>query len=244
MDRTAYEAYFAIDQRHFWSVARRELLLDLIARWLGDARDLELLDVGGNCTVLSRELGRFGHVTMIEPDADTVELARRELSLDARQGSLPGPLPVDGPVDVLTLFDVLEHIDDDLGALCGALEPLRQGGLAVITVPALGWLWSAHDVAVHHKRRYTRATLERLLREAGLSVELLSYFSTLLFPLLAAQRLASRARGVGPDAKFDVSIPPEPLNELLRRVMSLETGLLRRTTLPIGSSLVAVCRKP
>jgi SAM-dependent methyltransferase len=243
VDRSAYDAYFAIDQRHFWCVARRELLLDLIARQLGEARGLELLDVGGNCTVLSRELGRFGHVTMIEPDAETVELARRELDLDARQGSLPGPLPIDHAVDVLTLFDVLEHIDDDLGALRGALVPLRSGGLVVITVPALAWLWSAHDVAVHHKRRYTRRTLEQLLRAAGLEVELLSYFSTLLFPLLAAQRLASRARGVDASAKFDVSIPPEPVNGLLRRVMSLEAPLLRRTSLPIGSSLVAVCRK-
>jgi 2-polyprenyl-3-methyl-5-hydroxy-6-metoxy-1,4-benzoquinol methylase len=139
------------------------------------------------------------------------------------------------------LLDVLEHIDDDVGALRAAVELLRPGGLLLVTVPALPWLWSAHDVSVHHKRRYTKGTLRDLLAQADVRIEWLSYHTTLLLPVLATQRLVSRVRGIDPKAKYDVKLPPAPVNAAFRGVMALEARLLERLTMPIGSSLVAAC---
>jgi SAM-dependent methyltransferase len=243
MDRSAYDQYFQLEQHHFWRVSRREMVLDMVERYRPADTSLRLLDIGGACTLVSRELRRFGTVTVVEPDAPTAEFARKELELDVRVGSLPDDLPVEGPFDVITLLDVLEHIDDDLGALRPVRELLRPGGLLLVTVPAVPWLWSAHDVSVHHRRRYLRGGLESLLQEAGFTVERLTYHTSLLFPVVAVQRAASRMRGIDPNAKYDVKVPPAPVNALFRSVMKLEASLMKHADLPIGSSLVAVCRR-
>jgi SAM-dependent methyltransferase len=244
MDRSAYDRYFELDQRHFWRVARREMVLDLIARHRPRDGALRLLDVGGACSLISREMTRYGDVTVVEPDAETADFARRELGLDVRKGSLPDQMPVEGPFDVITLLDVLEHIEDDSAALRAVIELLCPGGLLLVTVPAVPWLWSGHDVSVHHKRRYMRPGLRRLLEGGGLLIERLSYHTSLLFPVIAAQRAVSRLHGVDPNAKYDVKIPPAPINALFRGIMEIEGRILRHAELPIGSSLVAVCRRP
>jgi len=244
MDRTAYDRYFALEQKHFWRVARRELVLDLVNRHRPPGSALRLLDVGGACTLVSRELGRFGEVTVVEPDAPTAEFARRELGLDARVGSLPDQMPVEGPFDVITLLDVIEHIDDDVEALRAVRGFLRPGGLLLITVPAVPWLWSNHDVSVHHRRRYEREGLERVIEQSGFTIERMTYHTSLLFPLIAAQRLASRFKGVHQKAEYNVRIPPAPINAILRGIMGVEGRLIRHSEMPIGSSLVAVCRRP
>src|SRR4051794_5594519 len=157
MDRTAYDRYFALEKKHFWRIARRELVLELVDKHKPAGDALRLLDIGGACTLVSRELQRFGQVTVIEPDAPTAEFARTELGLDVRVGSLPDAIPVDGLFDVITLLDVIEHIDDDKEALTAVKALLRPSGLLLITVPAVPLLWSDHDVSVHHRRRYMRA---------------------------------------------------------------------------------------
>ncbi|MFY0541186.1 hypothetical protein [Nannocystis pusilla] len=107
-------------------------------------------------------------------------------------------------------------------------------------MPALPILWSDHDVAVHHRRRYTKATLRPVLERAGFRLERLSYHTCLLFPLVFAQRVASRLRGLKAKPEYDVRVPAAPLNQALLTVMEAERRLLRRVDLPIGSSLVAV----
>lgn len=241
MDRTAYDRYFALEESHFWRVARRRLVLELLERHRPGPAPLRILDVGGACSLIPREMQRFGAVTVIEPDAATVEFSRRELALDVRRGSLPDQLPVEGPFDVVTLLDVLEHVDDDAGALRAIRALLRPGGLLLLTVPAVPLLWSAHNVSVHHKRRYLRDGLLPLLVATGFRVDRLSYHTCLLFPLLAIQRIAGRLEGIDPKAEYDVKVPPGPINRAFGGVMELERKLFRRMDLPIGSSLVAVC---
>ena len=87
-----------------------------------------------------------------------------------------------GWADAVLLLDVLEHLDDDVAALVTARRALRPSGLLVITVPAYRWLWSGHDVALGHRRRYTARELSRVVERAELAVVHASYFNTLLFP--------------------------------------------------------------
>jgi hypothetical protein len=93
---------------------------------------------------------------------------------------------------------------------------------------------------VHHRRRYTKATLRPVLERAGFRVARLSYHTCLLFPLVFAQRMMSRLRGVKERAEYDVKVPARPVNQALLAVMEAERRLFRRVDLPIGSSLVAV----
>lgn len=249
MDRSAYDRWFELEDRHFWRVAKRELILELVERHRpapAPGQPLRLLDIGGACTLLTRELGRFGEITMVEHDEEMARFAAETLGLPVRQGSLPDRLPADlgGPFDVITLIDVLEHIDDDVAAARAVLEILRPGGLAVISVPAVPLLWSEHDVSVHHRRRYMARTLRPVLTAAGFAVERLTYHTSLLFPAVLAQRLWSRLRrGLEARAEYPVHAPPAVLNRAFYAVMNLERRLLRRVDMPIGSSLVAICRR-
>ena len=121
-----------------------------------------------------------------------------------------------------------------MAAIAGKLKP---GGKFIMTVPAHPWMWSAHDVVNHHKRRYSKAALKRLIEESPLKIDKLGYFNSLLFPAAVAERIASKLRGKD-DA--DVKLPSTPLNSALRTVFAAERHLVGRLPLPPGLSLFAV----
>jgi len=114
----------------------------------------------------------------------------------------------------------------------------------VATVPAFTWLWSRHDDAHEHKRRYTHQQLKALLNGAGFEVERCSYFNTLLFPPIALVRLGRRILGIEGDGTGDIALPGDFLNSLLYALFSFERRLLQVTNLPIGVSLLIVARRP
>jgi SAM-dependent methyltransferase len=150
-----------------------------------------------------------------------------------------------GSADVVTALDLLEHIADDGAATAEFARVLRPGGLLVVTVPAIPALWSEHDEALDHLRRYRAARLRRVLTGAGLRIERLSPLITaLLLPiggLRLVQRLLPRRKG-SPQTAF--ILPPAPINRLLTMMLWLESRWLLRFDLPIGVSLMAVARKP
>jgi len=111
-----------------------------------------------------------------------------------------------------------------------------------VTVPAYQFLWGPHDVVNHHKRRYTRAGLRRVLYAAGFELRMLSYFNTILFPAALVAWVGERLAGVRADPRPHV--PPPPLNTLLTTVFAMEKYLLRGITLPYGLSLIALARRP
>jgi SAM-dependent methyltransferase len=133
-------------------------------------------------------------------------------------------------------FDVIEHIDDDQAALASIAAKLRPGGKFVMTVPAHQWMWSAHDVVNHHKRRYSKRALRSLIDASPLKLECIGYFNSLLFPLAMAERIASRALG---KEDGSVKLPPAPLNATLETVFAAERYLVGRLPLPPGLSLFA-----
>jgi hypothetical protein len=119
---------------------------------------------------------------------------------------------------------------------------LPVGGRFICTVPAFQFLWSGHDVVNHHRRRYTRPALRSRLQAAGFEVERVSYFNTLLFPGIAAARLLRFGTRTTP--RSDISLPTPSVNRWLRRLFASERWLLRSVSLPVGVSIVAVCKKP
>src|SRR5439155_683450 len=129
---------------------------------------LRLLELGCGTGNVLAALAEFGMAVGMETHPD-LAAAARAAGLDVRPGRLPGDLVVEpGWADAVLLLDVLEHLDDDVAALVTARRALRPGGLLVITVPAYRWLWSGHDVALGHRRRYTARELSRVVERAGL----------------------------------------------------------------------------
>ncbi len=155
---------------------------------------------------------------------------------------MSSPLPELGEVadrhyDLIGAFDVIEHIEDDAGALASIAAKLKPSGKFVMTVPAHQWMWSAHDVVNHHKRRYSMRSLRRLIDASPLTLQRIGYFNSLLFPLAVAERAASKLRG-REDA--DVKLPPAPLNALFEKLFGAERYFVGRLPLPPGLSLFAV----
>lgn len=156
-----------------------------------------------------------------------------------------------GTADLVLIMDVLEHVEDDAGLLADAWRLLRPGGHLLATVPADPSLWTAHDVAHGHHRRYTLSSFARLLSGAALTIRTISYFQSRLYPLVKAARTVSRWKGGGGGCQgTDLWLPPAPLNRLLEAVFAgegdrLEALVRGGDTLEYmrGSSLIAVCRR-
>ena len=159
-------------------------------------------------------------------------------------------LPFGKPIDLVGIFDVLEHIPDDRGILTALFEGLAPGGCVVLTVPAHPSLWSYFDEAAHHCRRYSATELRGKLADAGFQVEFLSQFMASIFPLVWFVR---KVRNLRPHAAAEVAknqasdefriIPL--LNQVLFCLLSMEAIWVgNRWRLPFGTSLVAIARKP
>jgi SAM-dependent methyltransferase len=241
MERQTYERMRELQRDHWWFAARREILAAEIAR-LPLPRPARILEAGcgpgGNLGML----GRFGEVCAVEPDAESRRYAAARNPVDAREGFLPDRLPDFGaPFDLVAAFDVIEHVDEDAASVAALAALLRPGGFFIATVPAHPWMWSDHDVAHHHKRRYELAPVRRLFEAAGLSVRRASHFNSLLFPPIAAVRLARRA--TGREGGGDEAMPPPALNAALKRVFAAERALLRAADLPFGVSLLVIARR-
>ncbi len=197
-----------------------------------------LLDIGcgtgGNLPMLQRH----GTVTGIDDSPVAVKLAGR-FGVPVSVGQLPHALPAGlGTFDGICLFDILEHIEDDHAALLALRPLLATEGLLFITVPALPWLWSRHDIDFGHQRRYLKRGLEGLIQDTGFSLRHCSYFCSLLLPPIAAIRIAGRI--LGRELGNDFDLPTAGLNRLLHRTLAAEAPVVARHSLPLGSSLLAV----
>lgn len=244
MDRTAYNVMYEMDKAHFWRLAKRNLVLDIARRHSRGRTDLKILDIGGACSLTTVELGRYGSVEVVEPDEQIAALARTELHLTVHPGYLPDQVPgPDGAYDIITLLDVLEHVDDDLASLQAIYRKLAPGGLLICNVPALQSLWSDHDVALHHKRRYEGGALKALIKSAGFEIKRQTYWNTLLLPALVAERMMHKSKKQEKPVYY-AKVPSKITNTICGAVMALERGLMKAVDLPIGSSLLAVCAKP
>lgn len=238
MERVVYDQMAALDQRHWWYRARREVIAALIRRRVRPVADARILEVGCGTGHNLDMLREFGSVDALEVDETARGLAERRLGKPAFSAPLPelSDIP-NAHYDLVAAFDVVEHIPDDRAAIGGIARLLRPGGRLVLTVPAHQWMWSAHDVVNHHQRRYSKRALKRLIEASPLKLEAIGYFNSLLFPVAVAERLASKLRG---KEDANLSLPPEPLNQALERVFAAERALIGRVPLPPGLSLFAV----
>ena len=238
MERVVYRQMAELDQRHWWYRARRTVLADLIRRYAMPPKDAHILEIGCGTGHNLEMLAQFGEVDALELDDEARAVAETRLGRSVLSAPLPELAGVaDRHYDLIATLDVIEHIDDDRAALAAIAGKLRPGGKLVMTVPAHQWMWSAHDVVNHHKRRYSKPALKRLVEASPLKLDRIGYFNSFLFPLAVAERFSSRLRGKD-DA--DVKLPSGPLNAALETVFRAERHLVGRLPLPPGLSLFAV----
>ena len=238
MERAVFDRMAEQDSRHWWFVARRRILSRLIEREVDLPADARILEIGCGTGHNFQMLGQFGDIDAIEIDEGARALASRRLGRDVGTARLPelSGIP-DGTYHLIALLDVLEHIEEDEASLASIKRKLAPGGRILLTVPANQWMWSAHDAAHHHHRRYSKDRLATVITRAGLRPHRISYFNTLLFPLAAAARIFGKLTA---KKESDDQMPPKPVNSLLGAIFGLERHLVGRVPLPAGVSLVAI----
>ena len=242
MERVVFDRMAELDQLHWWFTARRRILEALIKRVVRPPAGAKVLEVGCGTGHNLAMLGKFGRVEASELDRCARAVARKRLGRVVRNAKLPDlTMFKRNGYDLIALLDVLEHVPDDLAALRAIHMRLKPGGALLLTVPANAWMWSAHDAAHHHFRRYSKEQLKALFLKSGLEVQLLSYFNSLLFPPIALARVLGKVTGKD---SADDRLPAAPVNWLLDKFFGVEKLLVGRLPMPFGVSLVAVVRRP
>ncbi len=238
MERIVFDRMAALDQTHWWYVARRRILSDVITRIVRVPENAQILEIGCGTGHNFAMLGAFGEVDGLEIDGAARQIASERLGRAVGSSPLPGLDGIaDGSYDLIALLDVLEHIDDDEAALTSIRKKLRPGGRILVTVPANRWMWSAHDTVHHHFRRYNGDSLRAVITKAGLKAELFTHFNTILFPLVAAVRVVGTLTG---REEADDAQPAAPLNAIFESLFGFERHLVGRMLLPFGVSLLAI----
>ena len=238
MERVVYQQMAELDDRHWWYRARRRILAELVRREARPPKDARILEIGCGTGHNLSMLAGFGHIDGLELDDEMRALSEKRLGRKIMRSPLPELGEVkDKSYDLIGAFDVIEHIDDDVAAVAAIATKLKPGGKFMMTVPAHPWMWTAHDVANHHKRRYSKRALKTLIEGSPMKLDRIGYFNSLLFPVAVAERAVSKVRGKDDG---NVSLPPAPLNSALEAVFGAERYLVGRLPLPPGLSLFAV----
>lgn len=245
MDKSLYDQFYKIEADHWWFAARREIVLNLIERYIPAKSGNAILDVGCGAGMMIEYLKSFGHVRGLDFSEEAVRYGNLRMGNDTviQLGNLSEDVPFENEsYSLITLLDVIEHIDDELNALKTVCRLLRQEGLLVCTVPAYQFLWSGHDVLNHHKRRYTRKELKKIIIASGFEIEKISYFNSFLAPFVLLSRFISSSQK-RMEPKSDFKIYPQGLNTLLKKIFLTEKYLLPYISFPFGISLICVARK-
>jgi SAM-dependent methyltransferase len=240
-----YQRMYEAEERQWWYAGMRALSLAMLAEPLAElARrgPLVILDAGCGTGNNLQHLARHGRALGVDLSFEALAFCRSRGVAAARAELSALPFP-DGRFDCVTSLDVIYHrwVKDDAAAVREMARVLRPGGLMLLRVPALRALWGAHDEAVHSRHRYRRGEVKRLLEGAGLQVVRTTYANTVLLPLVAARRGLDRLTG---RHGSDVGFLPRPLEWAFRSVLEAEARVVKRLSLPLGTSVFALARKP
>jgi ubiquinone/menaquinone biosynthesis C-methylase UbiE len=249
-DPAFFKSLDEIEDRHFWFRARKRVVASVIrtltARLKPGYHVLELGCGNGGMLRLLKECSPGGKVIGMDLFAEGLRNARTRCDCALVQGDVGLP-PFGEQFQIVGMFDVLEHIEQDIAALRDVRRMLAPGGAIVITVPAHMSLWSYFDVAAHHARRYCTQELATKLDTAGFEVEYVTQFMGAIYPLVWLGRRVKGVLGASGNAvkqtQQELRITPG-LNALLDRVLAGEEALIRnRRKLTRGTSILALARR-
>ncbi|MBL1141660.1 MAG: class I SAM-dependent methyltransferase [Proteobacteria bacterium] len=242
MENELFDEMYKVESRHWWFVARRKIIGNVIEQ-LRLEKNSSILDAGcGNGDNLEM-LSRYGDVMAMEREENALQKAQARNIGNVFKGELPSHIHADiqKDKDLIVLLDVLEHIDDDAGSLEALGNYMNDNGSLVLTVPAYQFLWTSHDEQHHHKRRYTVTQLKTLIENNGWNVSYISYFNTLLFPLALIDRIKQKWFSSGENE--GLKMPSTCINAIFEKIFSFESRFIGKIAFPFGLSIIAVAKK-
>lgn len=243
MNAEEYQKMYDIEDKYWWFIGRRKLLSSVFKSYnIDKQRDL-LFDLG---------CGTGLNLMSFSNQCRTVGADRSFTALGfCRQRNVQGvfqceagsiPLKSDS-VDVVTALDVLEHLQEDTEALKEIHRALKPGGLFIATVPAYGFLWSEHDEALHHFRRYTAREMRVKLSATGFELERTTYYISFLFAPILLFRLWQNLFNVSHHPSVSYIMPPRWVNAFFIWLLDVEAQIMKFINLPFGISIISIARK-
>lgn len=243
MHAPEYERMYKIEDRDWWFVSRRELVISHLVRNIR-VKNPVILDIGCGTGATARMLKEHGEVVGLDFSQLALNACESRGITNLIHGSATSIPLADNSVDVIVATDILEHLDGDELALAEFRRILKPGGLAIISVPAYEFLWSDHDEALMHKRRYTSKQLSERIGKAGLRRRYQGYALSFLFPLALMRLLKKKSKDKNevPEAQH-VDLPAW-INQCLIRFQRIENRVFHWGSLPWGLSVISVVEKP
>ncbi|HOO56656.1 MAG TPA: methyltransferase domain-containing protein [bacterium] len=235
-----------IEEKSFWFRARNKLIVSLADKYFKDADSF--LELGCGTGFVLREIAKSCDFTRVYGSDIFVEglrFARERVAGSAELFQADATdLPFEDEFDLIGVFDLIEHIEDDRAVLQSIYRSLKPGGGVIITVPQHPFLWSTVDEYTHHVRRYTKRNLHDIVAGSGFEILRSTSFVTSLFPVMLISRLRDRNRKSQFDSRAEHDIN-STLSSLFEKMLSAEIRLVESgVSLPFGGSLVVAARKP
>jgi SAM-dependent methyltransferase len=244
LDRESLDDKARLEDRHWWYRGRRRVVAAALARLPRDGSHA-MLDAGFGTGRNLDWLSDFGPVHGIDVNPQAVARAAAQGHRRILTGTLDDLPYEDGRFGLITCLDVLEHVSDDVTALVELRRVTRREGFLLLTVPAFQMLFSSHDVAAGHVRRYSLRALAALAVATGWRVVQQTYFNAFLFPIAFARRAWSGRVGTRRPPRSDLLVTPASLDLVLEAPMMVEARLVRYgVRLPVGLSILIILQKP
>lgn len=246
MNLEEYHKMHALEASYWWFQGRRKVILETLKQHAeGQAgKRPVILDIGCGTGMMLEDLQEMGCATGLDFSMVALEYCRNR-GINRLGRADVRNLPVkSNSVDLITALDLIEHIEDDHGLMDEFYRVLKPGGMAVMSVPAHKKLWSGHDVALHHYRRYEKPEFRQLVEGAGLRPRKYTYGMATAYVPAVLVRNYKKLRGTNDGGHSTDEFPiPGWLNTMLRKSVEVEAAWLRRFNLPVGLSLLCVAEK-
>lgn len=236
-----YDELCRREKKDWWFVGRQKIISAILQRYLKGKKNLSIVDIGCGAGNIMDILGKFGTVRGVDNNKEIVKF-NRENGKEVFLGDICKLKLPEKSFHLVTLLEVLEHVEDDNRALKMVRHILKPEGLIIVTVPAFPFLWGSHDVEAFHKRRYSKKELEDKLSSAGFTLVKVSYINTFLFLPISLIRILKNIFNLG-RGKSDFIEYPFLANFFLEKIFSLEAKFLTNFNFPVGVSILAVARR-